>query len=96
MELEPKPAFIILDNIDDILWNVNIDYFFEINSDFKKRAHMKRWCEQNCLDTVAYYMPYGNKVGFSENEVILNDRIYFFRQEDMLAFKLQWDDAIIA
>ncbi len=90
-ELDPKPGFHIFGGKDrnhkdfkdssPIKWLTGEKYVFELSTDFKEHAHIKRWCEENCKDTVAYLVTTSRYT---------SDVIYFFSETDAAAFKLRW------
>ena len=99
-EFGSNPGFIFLDKIEDIKWHANIHDYFEINPKFRDHALLRRWCEENCKDEVIYCILHTSDIRdsvdkLSQRNISLSDRIYFFRKEDMVAFKLRWADAII-
>jgi len=85
-ETTPKPGFHIFDHGDretsgKINWLTGKLYSFILDVELKNHAQMKRWCEENCSDTVAYVEDDGwNK----------SDLIYFYLESDAAAFKLRW------
>ena len=87
-EFGSRPGFVFLKDLDDIRWYVNLNNCFDIDRGFDDHAKLKRWCEENCKDTVVYYP-------LNELNPSIEDRIYFFNEEDMLGFKLRWHEAII-
>lgn len=94
-ELNPQPGFHIFggedrnkkDYIDPapIMWLTGEKYAFEIPRGFNEHAQIKRWCEQNCKDAVAYEIRREYSMG-----TYLIDKIYFFLETDAAAFKLRW------
>ena len=94
-ELEPQPGFHVFGGKDKnkkeyidpapINWITGKKYAFEMSSDFNEHAQIKRWCEQNCIDAVAYEIRNGYSMG-----IYLTDKIYFFSEADAVAFKLRW------
>ena len=80
-EFTPKPGFHIVykNDKDRIVWLTGTRWGFPINKTFKQHAQLKRWCEENCKDTVTYYI----------GEFNLH-HIYFFDEYDAAAFKLRW------
>lgn len=90
-ELDPQPGFHIFGGEDrnhkdfkdpsPIKWLTGGKYQFELSSKFEEHAHIKRWCEENCKDTVAYLITASR---------YQSDVIYFFSETDAAAFKLRW------
>lgn len=88
-EFEPQPGFHVFggDNInaesyvdpEPIKWLTGTKYMVELPEDFKEHAQIKRWCELNCKDVVAYFA-----------SLRYADEIYFFLETDAVAFKLRW------
>lgn len=93
-ELNPQPGFHLFGGNDitdksyvdiaPIIWITGKKYIFDMPRDFEEHAQIKRWCEQNCRDAVAY-----EKRGYSMG-TYLTDKIYFFLETDAAAFKLRW------
>jgi len=94
-EFKPQPGFHLFggedkkkkDYIDPfpLIWITGKKYMFDMPRDFKEHAQVKRWCEENCKDTVAYEVRTGYQMG-----IYVVDRIYFFSEIDATAFKLRW------
>lgn len=91
-DLDPQSGFHIFgwisNNGDDyrdpqpIKWLTGEKYMFNLDTDFNEHAQLKRWCEENCKDTIAYITARPN--------YRLQDKIYFFSETDAVAFKLRW------
>lgn len=91
-EFDPQPSFHVFGwitndiknykDLQPIKWLTGEKYMFELDSDFNEHAQIKRWCEQNSKDTVAYDM---TRPGYNGK-----DKIYFFLETDAMAFKLKW------
>lgn len=82
---QPDVKFYILEGDSaraEIKWLTGFETGFTMPHNFKKHAQVKRWCEENCSDAVAYYC---DKSSFRHNEYL-----YFFAEEDAMAFKLVW------
>lgn len=82
-----KAEFIILDGEDarsKIKWLTGFENGFTFPHQFKQHAQVKRWCEDNCSDKITYY---SDKTSFINNEYL-----FFFAEEDAMAFKLVWVD----
>lgn len=94
-ELDPQPGFHLFGGEDKnkksyidpapIMLITGTKYVFDISRDFKEHAQIKRWCEQNCKDAVAYEIRRGYSMG-----TYFTDKIYFFLETDAAAFKLRW------
>ncbi len=94
-EFDPQPGFHLFggedsnkkDYIDPapIKWITGKEYMFDMPRDFKEHAQIKRWCEENCKDAVAYEIKRGYSMG-----TYFTDKIYFFLETDAAAFKLRW------
>lgn len=90
-EIAPKKGFIVTDNSDKITWTTGRKHYVDIPKDFKDKHIMKLWCEQNCQYPVVYFINYSElkwKNGFDADNSIA--RVYFFSEEDAMAFKLRW------
>jgi len=94
-ELDPQPGFHLFGGEDKnkkdyinpapILWVTGKKHAFDMPREFEEHAQVKRWCKQNCKDAVAYEIRKGYQMG-----IYLTDKIYFFSEEDAVAFKLRW------
>jgi len=94
-ELDPQPGFHLFGGEDKnkkgyinpapILWVTGKKHAFDMPREFEEHAQIKRWCKQNCKDAVAYEIRRGYQMG-----IYLTDKIYFFSEEDAVAFKLRW------
>lgn len=85
-ETEPQPGFHLFKQGDreadaKIRWLTGERHAFVLNVEFKNQAHIKRWCEENCTDTVSYLEDDGYRG---------SDEIYFYLESDAVAFKLRW------
>jgi len=81
-ELEPIKQFIIVDQYNELEWLVPTTNDHKVEFDKHDNVNwsiMKRWCEQNCEDTVAVWT--GNPISMY---------FYFFNKTDAIAFKLRW------
>ena len=82
--MEEKKKFHIVEHSNDVKWLTGFEYCVEIPATFSKHAQIKRWCEDNCQDVVCFYTikyPSSSRV---------DQRIYFFLEEDAVAYKLKW------
>ena len=77
-----KKKFHIVDDEDTIKWLTGCQFYFTIEENFRQHAQLKRWCEENCADVVAFL----NKAKFRYHE-----SIFFFNEEDAMAYKLRWE-----
>lgn len=86
-ETNPQPGFHLFrsDSDRDIehktTWLTGQKYVFYLDLDLEEQAHIKRWCEENCVDTVVYV---------EDNGWEMHDGIYFYLESDAAAFKLRW------
>ena len=71
--------FHIMKDIDDVKWLTGTEFHFTMEDNFKQHAQLKRWCEENCEDMVAFLQ--GNYY----------ERIYFYSEEDAMGYKLKWE-----
>jgi len=83
-ELESVKEVIFAKEYSDIEWMTPIteDHIVKIAMYGKEKpnwSYMKRWCEQNCDDTVVIWTGGTKHILF-----------HFFRQTDAVAFKLRW------
>ena len=65
----------------EIKWFTGEEHGFDLPDNFKNHAQLKLWCESNCTGPIAFLecMNWNSK-----------DMIYFFYEEDAMAFKLKW------
>ena len=70
--------FYIVEEYKKIKWLTGTEFTFAMPKNFKQHAQLKAWCEENCEHLVAFL---GNGLG---------EHIYFFSEEDAMAFKLRW------
>ena len=80
-----KPGFHISEVYAEVKWLTGFEHGFIFDSRFRKHALMKRWCEENCEDTVCFFRTQSKTYSYKES-------IYFILEEDAVAFKLQWGD----
>jgi len=84
-DLEPIKQVIFTKEYAELEWTVPItdDHVIKISkhngANADNWAVMKRWCEQNCEDTVVIW-----------TGAISDIRFHFFRKTDAMAFKLRW------
>ena len=70
------------DEIDHFLaWNTGLKNVVTIANSFQDHAQLKRWCEENCKELVVYCYSAAYKI---------NDRLYFYDEEEAAACKLMW------
>jgi len=62
-----------------IRWYTGTEYTIELPPDFEQQAQVRIWCLANCRGPVAY------RLGWHRP-----DSLYFFFEEDAVAFKLRW------
>ena len=91
-EIKPKKGFTITKEISKVVWTTGTKCYIDLPDNFKDKHIMKLWCEQNCQSPVVYFND-----RFSNRYVIQNfdpakssARIFFFSEEDAMAFKLRW------
>ena len=82
-EFKPKPGFHMLDDYNELKWMTSTQFYFELPPGFKQYAQIKRWCEENCQDTVVFF----DRIPFRREEAL-----YFFNGEDAMACKLRWEE----
>ena len=90
-EISPKKGFLITEDSEKVNWITGRKNFVDIPHGFKDKHVMKLWCEQNCQYPVVYFKDNQQlkwKSNFNENDSIA--RMYFFSEEDTMAFKLRW------
>lgn len=86
-ETKPQPGFHLFrsgvdkDSDHEIRWLTGQKYIFFLDIDFEEQAQIKRWCEENCNDTIAYLEDTGWDC---------SDKISFYSESDAAAFKLRW------
>ena len=92
-EVTPKRGFTITKDRQKVTWTTGNKYFLDIPRPFKEKHVMKLWCEQNCRYRVVYYNDDVNlksslirEFDFEKSQA----RMYFFSEEDAMAFKLRW------
>ncbi len=78
---EESPGFHIVGELDNVRWLTGLEFVHILPNNFKQYAQIKRWCENNCEDTVAF---------LCLSHYVSTERIYFFSGEDAIAFKLKW------
>jgi len=67
---------------EKVKWETGYEYRLEFEQMFQKYAQLKRWCEENLSDKVAYWE--------SDEPWSQEDTLYFFNEEDAVACKLRW------
>ncbi len=90
-EIAPKKGFFVTEDHDKITWTTGRKNFVDIPHDFEDKHVMKLWSEQNCQYPVVYFKNQVElkwKNGFDAGKSIA--RVYFFSEEDAMAFKLRW------
>lgn len=78
---EESPGFHIVKESNDIRWLTGLEFVHDLPNEFKQYAQIKRWCENNCEDTVAF---------LCLSRFVSTERLYFFSETDAVAFKLRW------
>lgn len=92
-EVAPKKGFHVTRDASKIVWTTGRDHYVDIPRGFKEKHVMKLWCEQNCQYPVVYY---NDSVELQSSAVKNFDyadmeaRMFFFDEEDAVAFKLRW------
>ena len=82
-EVEPIKQVLIIEQYYDLKWLVPTtkNHIIKIEKhDNVNWALIKRWCEQNCKDTVAIWT--------TQTSPTMD--FYFFSEIDLMAFKLRW------
>jgi len=82
-EKETENKFHITAEYNEIKWITGTERGFEIPRMFKEHARLKRWCIENCEDDICYYV--------SSQSYTSSDIIYFYADEDAVAYKLTWE-----
>lgn len=77
----PEPGFHIIKEPDEIKWLTGLDFVFVLPNDFQQYAQIKRWCNENCEDTVAF---------LGRGHLRYEEQVYFFSESDAMAFKMKW------
>ena len=72
--------FYIVEDYKKIKWLTGTEFTFTIDGGFKQHAQLKVWCEENCEKVVAFLCMGGGA----------DEYIFFFSEEDAMAFKLKW------
>ena len=86
-ETKPQPGFHLFradtdrDIEHQITWLTGQIHSFYLDVELEEQAQIKRWCEENCTDTVVYV----ENTGWE-----MRDSIYFYLESDAIAFKLRW------
>ena len=91
-EIKPKKGFIITSEISKVSWTTGMEHYVDLPHGFKDKHIMKLWCEQNCLYPVAYFDDrHCNRFVIRNFDNIKSSaRVFFFSEEDAVAFKLRW------
>lgn len=91
-EIKPKKGFIITKEISKVNWTTGKEHYVDIPVNFKDKHIMKLWCEQNCQYPVAYFTARSvlNIVFKDFNPDDSTARVFFFSEDDAVAFKLRW------
>ena len=94
-EIQPKKGFLVTKDLTKVTWTTGRNYYVDILKTFGEKHIMKLCCEQNCQYPVVYFhsMDYlysttAIQAGFDSK--IMQARVYFFDEEDAMAFKLRW------
>jgi len=92
-EVSPKRGFTVTKDRKKVIWTTGTDYYLDVPKKFKEKHIMKLWCEQNCQYPVIYFH---DLVILRSAEArkfdiqTMQARMYFFSEEDAMAFKLRW------
>ena len=80
-KMTSEPGFHVVKDSQEIRWLTGFEFVCILPEQFKQYAQVKRWCKENCEDTVAFL----GRTQFQSDE-----RLYFFSETDAMAFKLGW------
>lgn len=91
-EIKPKKGFIITREMSKVNWTTSREHYVDLPDGFKNKHIMKLWCEQNCLYPVVYFDDRyaGSFVIENFNSIKSSARVFFFSEDDAVAFKLRW------
>lgn len=81
-EVKPEGNFRHVTKHNEIKWLTGFEYKFNIDKDFREHAQLKRWCNEECEDVVAFLT--------QEIQFVTTEHIFFYSETDAMAFKLRW------
>lgn len=91
-EIKPKKGFTITKEMSRVDWTTGKEHYIDLPVKFKDKHIMKLWCEQNCQYPVVYFADrFANRYAIQHFDPVKSSaRVFFFSEEDAIAFKLRW------
>ena len=91
-EIKPKKGFTITKDMQKVIWSTGEEHYIDIPTKFTEKHTMKLWCEQNCQYPVVFFIdgPHLEYMCDDFDEKKNQARMFFFDEEDAMAFKLRW------